>query len=474
MTKSMKKNLPFSLWTIVLSFPFVAFVLCLLMPTFDDWTYITRPEGVVLWEDFLPTGSYWRPFDALFGLIFNISYHLFPTLNHLAVLIGHVGCAFLVFYIGRFLGFTLHACNLATLFFYLSPGMLGTVLGIDSLNQVYANLWGLLALYVYLRTRKASLPMLLVLIATFCKENGLAWAVVPPLVAWAMDIVSNKKAIKDFAYGLCLAVVYMVVRILLSSYYAEVNEEYFSATIADRFKDVVTFVGLSWIGVDYVSAIHTPSRNIAIVVVSLALSMPFVMYIWWRNIQQLHNKAIWVLMACWVILSLPHILTLFTAMHGYASLGMAAIIVGFLCSKLANKQAVLSWLFACYIVDVLFVDLHHWQKAYESGLTGKDMAEQVMRQTHDNPQKVFLTIVEDGYPKYSSFCVIPSDAFGWGLSVRHYSGYKYPKYVNDSTIPVDQKPAMPSLVKLAKKENYDAFWIVEKNKVKVINLKDNE
>lgn len=466
----MKKLLPYSLWAIVLSLPLVAFALCLLMPTFDDWTYLTRPEGVVLWEDVLPTGSYWRPLDALFGLIFRIDYHLFPTLNHLSVLLGHAGCAFLVFYICKFLGFGDNASNIATLYFYLSPGMLGSVLGVDSLNQIYASFWGLMALYVYLRTKKAAIPLAFVLIATFSKENGLAWAVVPPLVAWAMDIVSRKKAIRDIAYGLCLAVVYMIVRLLLSSYYAEVNEEYFSATIADRIKDVVTFVGLSWIGVDYVSAIHAPSRNLAIVVATLALSMPFVIYIWWKNIGQLRHKAIWGLLVCWGILSLPHLLTLFAAMHGYASLGMAAIMIAFLCQKLCFRRAIYV-LFACYMIDALFVDWHHWQKAYESGLTGKDMAEQAMRQTKGNPQRVFLAIVEDDYPKYSSFCVIPSDAFGWGLSVRHYSGYRYPKFVNDSTISVDQKPLIPSLVKLAKKENYDAFWTVEKNKVNVINLK---
>lgn len=470
----MKNFLPLSLWAILLSLPLVAFAVCQLLPTFDDWTYLTRPEGVELWQDFLPTGSYWRPFDALFGLLLSLDYRLFPTVNHLVVLVGHVGCTFLVYYICRLLGLTLRACNIATLFFYLSPGMLGTVLGIDSLNQTYANFWGLMALHVYLLTRKVVLPLLLILIATFCKENGLAWVIVPPLVAWAMNIVSGQKVIRDIVYGLCLAVLYFVARILLSSYYAEVNEEYFSATIVDRIKDIATFVGLSWIGVDYVSAIHPPSRNIAIVEASLALSLPFVVYIWLKNIQLFRNKTIWVLLACWVILSSPHLLTLFAAMHGYASLGVAAIIVGLLCSKLADKQTLLSLLFASYIIDVLFVDWHHWQKSYESGLTGKRMAEQVMRQTHTNPRRVFLTIVQDDYPKYSSFCVIPSDAFGWGLSVRHYSGYKYPEYVNDTTISVEQKPTIPLLVKLAKKENYDAFWTVEKNRVKVINLMTDE
>lgn len=457
-------------WVIALSLPILAFFICQLLPTFDDWTYLTRPYAVVLWEDMLPTGSYWRPFDALFGLVLNTDYRLFPTLNHICVLLGHAGCALLVFNICKFLGFGLRASSIATLFFYFSPGMLGTVLGIDSLNQVYANFWGLAALYTYLKYRKVAMPLIMILMATFSKENGLAWTVVPPLVAWTMNIVTTKKMARDIGYGLCLAVIYAVVRISLSSFYADVNDEYVSATIADRIKDVATFVGMSWIGVDYVSAIHAPSRNIAIVCATLLLSTPFIIYIWWKNIILLRNKTIWVLMSCWVILSTPHLLTLFSAMHGYASLGMAAIIVGFLCAKLKDIRTALV-LFVFYLVDVLFVDLHHWQKAYESGLTGKDMAEQVIRQTSNNPQRVFLAIVEDDYPRYSSFCVIPSDAFGWGISVRHYSGYSYPKTIETLTISEEEKNDIPTLINHAKHDGYDAFWLVEKNKVKVIDIK---
>lgn len=462
-----------SLWVILLSLPFVAYFVCWLLPTFDDWTYLTRPHGVVLWEDFLPTGSYWRPFDALFGCILDLAAGLFPTLNHICIVAGHAGCAFWVYSICRQLKFDYAACNIATLFFYLCPGMLGAVLGIDSLNQVYSNFWGLAATYIYLQTRKFLVPLLLVLIATFSKENGLAWAVVPPIMAFGMNLVSLKKAAKDIAYGLCVALAYMVVRLCLSSYYADVNAEYFSATIADRIKDVATFIGLSWIGVDYVSAVHAPSRNLAIVAITLIMSLPFILFLWYKNIKELGKKCLWTLLACWIILSLPHLLTLFAAMHGYASLGLAAIIVGFLYSRISNKKVAIL-LFSVYLLDVLFVDWHHWQKSYESGLVGKDMAEQVIGQTEGTPQNVFLTIVKDDYPKYSSFCVIPSDAFGWGLSVMHYSGYRYPQCVKDTTISIGEKKNIPSLLRQAKQENYDAMWIVEKKRVKVINFLRNE
>lgn len=469
----MRVRMHISLWIVLLSLPFVAYFICWLLPTFDDWTYLTRPHGVVLWEDFLPTGSYWRPFDALFGCILDLDYKLFPTLNHLCVVVGHAGCAFWVYFICRQLKFDAIACNIATLFFYVCPGMLGTVLGIDSLNQIYANFWGLAATYIYLRTRRCLFPLLFILIATFSKENGLAWAVVPPIIAFGMDIVPLKKAAKDAGWGLCMALVYIVVRICLSTYYADVNEEYLSATLADRIKDIVTFIGLSWIGVDYVSAVHAPSRNLAVTLVTLAMSLSFVIYIWYKNKQNLGKKSLLSLLACWVILSLPHLVTLFAAMHGYASLGFAAIIVGFLCSQIFNKKYVVL-LFVLYLIDVLFVDWHHWQKSYYSGLTGKDMAEQVIRQTTGNPEKVFLTIVEDDYPKYSSFCVIPSDAFGWGLSVMHYSGYRFPQCIQDTIISVDQKKDIPSLLRLAKQGRYDAMWIAEKKKVKVIMINPHE
>ena len=83
---------------ILLTSPLVLFLLCQLQPTFDDWTYYTVPQTSALkLTELLPDGNYWRPFDVLFGHILGLDYHLFPTLNHTFILLGHILNTYLVY-----------------------------------------------------------------------------------------------------------------------------------------------------------------------------------------------------------------------------------------------------------------------------------------------------------------------------------------------------------------------------------------
>ena len=56
---------------ILLSLPFFLLLVCMLLPTFDDWTYMTTPYFGDWFsaERVLPNQNYWRPFDALFGSV---------------------------------------------------------------------------------------------------------------------------------------------------------------------------------------------------------------------------------------------------------------------------------------------------------------------------------------------------------------------------------------------------------------------
>ena len=76
---------------IVLTAPLALLLLCQLQPTFDDWTYYTIPQMEPLTlHSLLPDGNYWRPFDVLFGYLLGLNYRLFPFLNHLFILLGHI------------------------------------------------------------------------------------------------------------------------------------------------------------------------------------------------------------------------------------------------------------------------------------------------------------------------------------------------------------------------------------------------
>lgn len=138
--------------------PFIIYWLTILLPTFDDWTYFTRPDyyfGEHFYDRLMPHFSYWRPWDGMFGYILHLYPDLFPALNHAVVYIAHLGGTYIVYRISKELGFKPFACSVATLYFFISPAMLGTVLGIDSINQAYASFWGLLATYIYIRKRSS-------------------------------------------------------------------------------------------------------------------------------------------------------------------------------------------------------------------------------------------------------------------------------------------------------------------------------
>ena len=174
--KAMKARIRHNpIFWILLTAPLALLLLCQLQPTFDDWTYYTIPQTTPLTiRSLLPDGNYWRPFDVLFGHLLGLDYRLFPLLNHLFILLGHILNTLLIcrilqwFQVGRL------SRNLSVIFFYLSSGTLGTVLDIDSLNQVYSLLWGLLALYSYISLsgyRRLILWLLCALLSVFAKES---------------------------------------------------------------------------------------------------------------------------------------------------------------------------------------------------------------------------------------------------------------------------------------------------------------
>ena len=101
---------------ILLTAPLALLLLSQLQPTFDDWTYYTVPQTEPLTlQSLLPDGNYWRPFDVLFGHLLGLNYRLFPFLNHLFILLGHILNTWLVYRILQWLRdnvLTLNHCRI--------------------------------------------------------------------------------------------------------------------------------------------------------------------------------------------------------------------------------------------------------------------------------------------------------------------------------------------------------------------------
>ena len=123
---------------ILLTAPLALLLLCLLQPTFDDWTYYTIPQMEPFrLQSLLPDGNYWRPFDVLFGHLLGLNYRLFPFLNHLFILLGHILNTWLVYRILQWFRISTLSRNLSVVFFYLSSGTLGTILNSHPLKTIF-------------------------------------------------------------------------------------------------------------------------------------------------------------------------------------------------------------------------------------------------------------------------------------------------------------------------------------------------
>ena len=104
----------FSLYTIAACLPFILWAVCGILPTFDDYTSLQSPWWVQIADPgyFFPD-AVCRPFDALLGGIVGWQPKLFPTLNHVLVILGHTVNAVLVFSLCRRLRFSTAATKQA-------------------------------------------------------------------------------------------------------------------------------------------------------------------------------------------------------------------------------------------------------------------------------------------------------------------------------------------------------------------------
>ena len=451
---------------ILLTAPLALLLLCQLLPTFDDWTYYTVPqtEPFTL-QSLLPDGNYWRPFDVLFGHLLGINYRLFPSLNHLFILLGHILNTLLVYKILQWFRVSTLSRNLSVVFFYLSSGTLGTVLNIDSLNQVYSLLWGLLALYSYISLsgyRKLILWLLCSLLSVFAKESGYIWFVCPPFIVWSIGKERFSRALRHLFCGCLLFVLYLVCRILLTDSFHLEHNVYMDFTLTRLLRNLALLLGMTFYPIDYASLIHPQHRHLAVVVITGLLPLPFL----WLLLRSYRlQKPFLILLLSFFVGAFVNLMTVFTLMHCYAVLSFVTLMIALLCERIKNKRVLIASALL-YLLTATFTLLHHAYASFLSGKVGEQMAKSIVSQCDRPVNKVMLIHLDKGETKYSSFWVIPFEAFGWGYSVLQHTGYQWPKTILNEEITDSNQ--LKSLLPKAEKAGCDGVWYADGEQVKRI------
>ena len=426
---------------ILLTAPFALLLLCQLQPTFDDWTYYTVPQTEPLTlQSLLPDGNYWRPFDVLFGHLLGLNYRLFPFLNHLFILLGHILNTWLVYRILQWFR-------------------------VSTLSQVYSLLWGLLALYSYISLsgyRKFMLWLLCALLSVFAKESGYIWFVCPPFIVWSIGKEHFNDVIRHLLCACLVFVFYLVSRFILTDSFHMEDNVYMELTATGLLRNLALLLGMTFYPIDYASLIHPQHRHLVVVIITGLLPLPFL----WLLLRSFKlQKTLVVLLLSFFIGAFVNLMTVFSVMHCYAILPFVTLMIALLCERIKNKK-VLIVSALLYLLTASFTLLHHGYASFLSGKMGEQMAKSIVSQCDRPVNKVMVIHLDKGETKYSSFWVIPFEAFGWGYSVLQQTGYQWPKTIINEEI--RNRKQLKSLLLKAEKAGCDGVWFAEGDQVKRI------
>ena len=319
-----------------------------------------------------------------------------------------------------------------------------------------------MALLLYLKGCRPWQWLLCVGIAVLSKENGLAWAVVPPVIAYAFQQVCLRQTFRHIGYGLLIALAYFLIYGIV--YFSGISgieyaEEYTNATLLSHVKDFVQLMAYTWVPVDYMSIVYAPTRNLFVAAITLLLSLPFLLLLATRY-KLLKTRQLLLLILCFFILVSPHLITVVSIMHNYAALSIAALIIAFIVSQVNNKKLLIVS-FTLFLAAAIFTDIHHYKAANQSGLLSKRMALLAISKADRPLQRVTcINIDNPDEPRYSNFCVRPVDAFAWGLSVRHYSHYAWKTSVSEINLSQYDAQQVKSLADSALQAGSEAVWVV--------------
>ena len=463
-----------SIILIILLSPLLLYAVWFILPTHDDWAATTTPDFTPFFtkEHFFFYGYHWRPFDTWIGyLVGRNPQLLFPAINHLLVVLGHFLSVVALFKVLIVLCFNKKTINVSTLFFFIIPATMATVTAIDSQNQVYALTTDLIAFLFYVKNSKNKYIFwpILIFLATLFKENGLMWALICPVLAYGFDLIDKKTLKKDLLVGLGIMIAYALI-IAIQPKDITIHPEY-EPGVLKIIKNIVKFLFSSFITVDYIYLLHQPSRKLLWAIVSFLFALPFLYIVFIRQWQLFSHKKMWCTAICLLIAVAPHLLTTFSMMHTYAGLAFITIMIAYSINTYKEQHKTLILSFVLFLIVSVAIDIHLIDSSVKSGRIGKQMAREAIQKTGKPMKSVYLIIIEDDYPKLSSFCVIPNEAFGWGIAAKYETNYQWPEVIKDTTIERSAdafRKATNLGLETLNKQQYDCIWIVDHEHIDVI------
>ena len=295
------------------------------------------------------------------------------------------------------------------------------------------------------------------------------WALICPILAFGFNFIDKKTLKRDIFVGIGIMAMYALAITILPRDIT-IHTEYVPS-ITKVIQNLIKFLFTSFVTVDYIYLLHQPHRNLWLAGATFLIAFPFFYCIFIRNIKLFADKRMICTLLCLSIAVAPHVFTVFSMMHTYSGLVMIAILTAYSINSYRQHHKPVLFSFPLFIIAAIIINTHLIDSSIESGLVGKKMAIEAIQKTGKPVKNVYIVIIEDDYPKLSSFCVIPCEAFGWGLATRYETNYQWPEIIVDTTITRNNKSfetAKKIALKKLQSKQYDCAWIINHQDIRVI------
>lgn len=449
-----------------------------ILPNNDDFYCLLAPHKYEDINVFLPNGAFWRPFDALWGIMMGKCVGAFPYLNHLLVLLLYTFCIY---------GLTkiLDDCNvdgfakkISIALFMLSPALVATVYSIDSINQVLCMTFGISSVLLYPKSKV--LGYLMMLLALFSKESGIFWFIVTPFMCMIIkniqegtnceDFKCYKQLIKPYLISLSILGGYFFLRIYLQSpETAEITGNYAGGIGLNTLVGLGLLLGISLTTIDTIAMFL--EHNWIVVIISTIISFSF-LWVLIKKLLCLQKQDLVKLIQCLLVilaLTAPHLVMKHPGeMHAFPTLWGIALAIGIIFRtakwNVSDKRVILLFFTCCILVYI-----HKGYYMYKAGQFAKQRVESVIANTKAIPNIVCILDCDPPFTEYSVFQASGEYAWYKGWASRVYFDLVNPQKTDYYVIHPNELEKY--LLRAQNSKKYDAIWVVRDNKVRVLPQK---
>lgn len=408
-------------------------------PLYDDWGYLTAPNPNFTLADLLPGRDFWRPFDALFGAFMGLVPELFPFLNHVVVVLGHILSA--VFFEKILKEFEIKPIwrKFMVCYYLFSSATWAVTVSPDGLNQAYSVLFGLIAIWLHLK-RGGYSYLIWCTIALFWKESGISWFYVIPILEAVVTAKTWKKFVGDYALikrcvkqallSTAAVGVYFIARFAL---YGSVtlgrNTGRYKISVfsLDSIKNTITQFGSVGSGVDSI-ALLSGDKSPALIIITMALSLVFLAIVFGSFcsllIKKQHIFPLLGIAVCALGLAFPTIIIgRASEMNAYPVLCAVAAFYGFCLDRgqVDKKKMMVAGI--CIFLAFFISGSHKLAAIYDYSARTEQVTENI-RKYYDSPSDKVLFVEMDYREGYSVFSQTALKGTYYGLSMRQYFSWE--------------------------------------------------